>query len=88
MSKTLTYTDSINRIGYTTIDGALVVQYNCTIQTDAPENIDISSVKIDPDLYKKNREICRADMAEFEDMAYQLQDQYIEKQGKQEKESK
>ena len=77
MSATLTYNDSITRIGYTTIDGVMVMQHTCTIQADNPEEMSVSSIKVDQKLYKENREICRADIAEFEDLAYQVQDKYI-----------
>lgn len=85
MSATLTYNDSITRIGYTTIDGVIVMQHTCTIQADNPEDISISSIKVDQKLYKENREVCRTDMAEFEDLAYQLQDTYLAEKKTEEK---
>ncbi len=77
MSETLTFKDSITRTGYTTINGKRVVQHTCTINADAPETIAVNSTKLDRELYKANRDICRADIAEFEDGAYELQDQYL-----------
>lgn len=77
MSQTLTYKDSITRTGYTEIDGVKVVQHTCVINTDNPEDMSLSSIKINPELYKANRSACRADIAEFEDAAYALQEQYI-----------
>jgi hypothetical protein len=32
---------------------------------------------MNPELYKANREICRADLAKFEDAAYELQDEWL-----------
>lgn len=77
MSETLTYKDSITRVGYTTIDGERVMSHTCTIDSEDPSEMSVSSSKIKPELYKANREICRADIAEFEDAAYLLQEQYI-----------
>ena len=34
-------------------------------------------VEMDKEAYKENRDICRADIAEFEDAAYALQEQYM-----------
>lgn len=77
MTNTLTYVDTIQRVGYTTIDGVKVVQHNCTIQSDDPDKIRISMVKLNNDLYKANREVCRNDFAVFEDAAYALQEELI-----------
>lgn len=77
MSETLTYKDTITRIGYTTVDGERIMQYSMTIDADNPEEMNLSNVKLDKDAYKAKREICRADMAEFEDAAYLLQEQYV-----------
>lgn len=77
MSVTLTFKDSITRTGYTRIDGVVVVQHTCTIDSDNPEKITLSSTKLNPDLYRENRDICRADIAEFEDSCYELQKKYL-----------
>lgn len=77
MSATLTYKDSITRTGYTTIEGTHVMIHNCSIDSDDPSQMTVSSSKTNNELYKANRQICRADMAEFEDLAYELQEKYI-----------
>lgn len=77
MSATLTFKDSITRTGYTTINGKKVMQHSCTINADNPENMSLTSTKLDKEAYKENRDICRADIAEFEDAAYALQEQYM-----------
>lgn len=69
--------DVIQRIGYTVIDGVQVVQYNCVIDVSKPQAMRITTSKLDDKLYKANREACRADLATFEDSAYELQEQYI-----------
>ena len=79
MSNTLTYTDTIQRVGHTIIDGVKVVQHICVLPLSEPQNMRISMTKMNAELYKSNRDICRADFAEFEDAAYQLQEEYIAK---------
>lgn len=77
MSTTLTFKDTVRRLGYTIIDGVKVVQYDCVISTDNPNEMKIIVSKLNEELYKANRDVCRADMAEFEDAAYELQEQYL-----------
>ena len=79
MESTLIYSDVINRVGYTVIDGVKIVQYSCMIPLDNPQGMRISMTKMNTDLYKANREICRADFAKFEDAAYDLQEAYMTK---------
>lgn len=78
---TLTYKDTVQRVGYTIIDGVKVVQYTCVIPVDRPQEMRLGISKLDVEMYKANREICRADYAAFEDAAYQLQEEYIAKIG-------
>lgn len=79
MTDTLTYTDVIQRTGYTVVDGVKVVQYVCTLPLSNPQAMRITSTRLNVELYKANREICRNDLAAFEDAAYQLQDNYVAK---------
>lgn len=79
MSGTLTYKDTIQRVGYTVIDGVKVVQHTCTISSDNPTEMRVTMVKMDTELYKANRDICRDDFAIFEDAAYALQEELIAK---------
>ena len=79
MSETLTVKDTIRRVGYTTINDIRVVQYDCIIPSNKPEDMRIVVSKLNEQLYKENRVLCRADQAEFEDAAYLLQDEYISK---------
>lgn len=81
MSNTLTYKDTIQRTGYTVIDDVRVVQYTCVIPADKPQEMRLGITKLNPELYKTNREICRADYAAFEDAAYQLQEECIARLG-------
>ena len=81
MTETLSYKDTIQRVGYTVIDDVRVVQYTCTIPIDNPKGMRIGIVKLNGDLYKSFRDICRADYAEFEDAAYQLQEECFAKLG-------
>ena len=79
MSDTIIYNDVIQRSGYTIVDGVKIVQYVCTLPLSEPKAMRITSTRLDIELYKANREICRKDLAVFEDAAYQLQDEYIAK---------
>lgn len=58
----------------------LVEGYTCTIDSANPKNMNVSKYPASPEgkeLYKDNREACRADYAAFEDAAYALQDELI-----------
>lgn len=79
MTETLSYKDSIQRVGYTIIDEVKVVQHICNISSDNPEDMRVSMVKLNADLYKANRDVCREDFAVFEDAAYALQEELIAK---------
>lgn len=79
MTNTLTYKDTIQRVGYTTIDGVKVIQHNCTISQDDPSKFHVSMVKLNAELYKENRDTCRSDFAVFEDAAYALQEELLAK---------
>ena len=79
MTETLIYTDTIQRVGYTVIDGVKVVQHTCVIKSDNPLEMRVSMVKMDAELYKVHRETCRADFAVFEDSSYKLQEELIAK---------
>lgn len=79
MTETLTFTDTVQRVGYTTIEGVRVVQYTAIIPSDNPENMRITITKLNNDMYKTYRTLCRADYAAFEDAAFALQDEYINK---------
>ena len=81
MENTLSYSDVIQRTGYTTIDGIRVVQYTCLISAEKPQDMRIGITKLNPEMYKEHRDICRADYAAFEDAAYKLQEEYIAKLG-------
>lgn len=77
MNNTLFYKDVIQRTGYTIIENVRVVQYTCVIPLDNPKDMRIGITKLNSDMYKANRDICRADYAAFEDAAYALQEQYL-----------
>ena len=79
--KTLSYKDTIQRVGYTTVNDTRIVQYTCIIPLDKPQDMRLSITKLNSDLYKLHRDICRADYAEFEDAAYALQEECLAKLG-------
>lgn len=51
--------------------------YSATINSDKPEDMNISSWQQDKAVYKANRTQCRKDQAEFEDAVYAIQDELI-----------
>lgn len=77
----LTIVDTIRRTGYTIIDDKKVVEYTCVIPSDNPEGMRMTSTRLHPEMYKEHRDQCRADLAEFENMCYQFQDELIAKKG-------
>lgn len=79
MSETLQIVESIQRTGYTVIDGIRVVQHTCTISSENPSQMRVGMVKLNAEMYKANRATCRDDFAEFEDAAYELQEELIAK---------
>lgn len=79
MTETLTYKDTIQRIGYTVIDGVKVVQHGCIIESDDPQNMRITMTKLNVDMYRTHREICRNDFAVFEDACYAYQEELLAK---------
>lgn len=83
MSNTLSFTDTIQRVGYTIIEGVKVVQYTCVIPLANPEDMRTGVTRLNPDMYRdvRYREICRADYAAFEDSAFELQDEMLAKIG-------
>ena len=77
MTDTLQVMETIQRTGYTVIDGVKIVQHTCTISSDEPTKMRVGMIKLDADLYGANRSICRDDFAVFEDAAYELQAKLI-----------
>ena len=77
MSDTLVYTDTIHRVGYTIINGTKIVQHTCVLPLNNPEAMNVTMTKLDATAYKAHRDICRNDFARFEDVAFDLQDEYI-----------
>ncbi len=79
MKKNITLTaSSIVTIttGDTTKD-VVAESYSATINSDNPNDINISSWQENKAVYKANRTQCRQDSAEFEDAAYAIQDELI-----------
>lgn len=79
MNTIFEYTDILTRTGYTIVDGVKIVQYTCAIPMNNPSDMRISSTRLKPELYKIHRDICRKDLATFEDSAYELQEKYLSK---------
>lgn len=79
MSETLTYKDTLQRVGHTVINETQVCQYVCIIPSDDPSSMRVTMTRLNEEMYKEHRDICRADFAKFEDAAYILQEEYLAK---------
>lgn len=77
MSETLFVQDTVQRVGHTIIDGVKVIQHSCILPIDNPKEMRIVMTKLNADLYKEYRDICRRDFAEFEDACFKLQESYL-----------
>ena len=63
--------------GESKIDGVVAESYRAVINSENPIDMVMSSVQRDKALYKANRVICRQDSADFEEIAFAMQDQLI-----------
>ena len=70
-------TKKITINGKSIIDNVEVCGYQAQIDESNPTNMSLSDWQINKELYKANRVDCRADLAEFEDYAYTIQDELI-----------
>ena len=72
--------------GESIVNGISVEGYQAQIDSENPENMTFSSWQNNKEMYKENRTICRSDKAEFEDYAYNRQDELIAMKEKAEEE--
>lgn len=70
----LTKSKKITIEGRSVIDGVQVAGFVASIDSTNPYQMTLSSYQIDKAAYKANRVAARADEAEFEDYAYEIQD--------------
>lgn len=70
---------SITITGHSVIDGKRAAEYRASIDETSPENMIMTNSQLDKEVYKENRVQCRKDAAEFEELAYSIQDQMIAK---------
>ena len=68
---------SINVSAVSVIDETVVESYQCTINSENPEELNYTSWISDKELYKTNRKTCQQDRAAFEDAMYAIQDEMI-----------
>lgn len=73
----LKITESTTFSGRSVIDGIVAEEYKAVIDSNNPEGMTVTSWQVNKEVYKTNRVQCRADKAEFEDMAYAKQDEMI-----------
>lgn len=63
--------------GRSLIDGEEVCTFHAHIDCHNPNSMPITIYQANSELYKANREQCRADQAEFEDYVYAKQDELL-----------
>lgn len=73
----LTIKKSITLDGNSVFNGVIAETYRAVINDENPEDMTITSYQQNKQTYKENRIQCRKDSAEFEEMAYALQDEMI-----------
>lgn len=73
----LTMKEKIIVTGKTIIDGVEVCGYQAQIDSEDPANIAFTNWKTNNEMYKEHRDECRADLAAFEDHAFELQDEML-----------
>lgn len=73
----LTTKKEITLTGESKIDDVVAEVYRAVINSDNPEDMTLTAVQRDKALYKANRRQCRADNAEFEELAYAVQDEML-----------
>lgn len=73
----LTVRKNITLNGECIIDGVKAKGYTAVINSENPLDMSLSSYQLNKELCKANRTTCRSDEAEFEDLAYAIQDEML-----------
>lgn len=68
---------NITLTGISMINGVQVVYMNATISTDGAGNSGINKTIVDKDLYNANKKQVRADMTQFEEEVYNVEDELL-----------
>lgn len=63
--------------GESVVDGIVVQGYRAELNEDNPENLVMSDWIVNQALYKANRSAVRADLCEFEDTVFAIQDEML-----------
>ena len=63
--------------GESVIDGVIVQGYRAELNETNPENLVMSDWIVDQAAYKANRSAVRADLCEFEDTVFAMQDEML-----------
>ncbi len=70
-------TKSITLNGNSTFDGVIAQTYQAVIDSNVPENMTLSNWIGDYAVYKNHRIECSTERSQFEDKAYELQEEAI-----------
>lgn len=63
--------------GRSVIDGVEACGFQAQINSENPDNMSLNTWQTNTNLYKENREQCRADRLEFEEYCFEVQDGMI-----------
>lgn len=74
---TLKVDKSVTLTGQSLIDGQQAVYLNANITTETVGSSTISQNISNQELYNANRVACRKDISEFQEMVYEVEDDYI-----------
>lgn len=74
----LTIHKTVTLKGSTELEGKAIESYQASVDSRNPEGISFSVWQNDVSACKLNRQECRKNYADFQDAAYDLQDQMVE----------
>lgn len=73
-------TKSVSLNGQSMVNGAQAVFYSANVSTDGSNTTSINQSITDYEVYKANREECRADYEEFQQMVWKIEDELMDEE--------
>ena len=70
---------STSLTGYSQIGGQTVIYFNANISDESAGNTSINQSIQNPELYAANRTECRRDSSEFQELVWEVEDEFIAK---------
>lgn len=69
---------STNLNGEVLIDGNVAVVLSANISDETAGSTNVNTTTVDSDLYALNKKLCRDEIAEFKDIVYEIEDEFID----------